>query len=1287
MTNKLRQAPPVIAGILRGRARLLFGILPAVFMLLCLSTPTRVQAQTTATVTGTVEDTTGAVVPGATVTLINDATHTQLNAVTSGTGLYAFPSLIPGTYTIRAEAKGFAPKELTGVVLSAGDTKEMPPLQLAVGSASQTVTVQAITQMIPMSTGSRSDVLDYSDIQNIDLQGRDVTELLKVLPGVVETPNGLSNGPSFSAITVTAQTSAVGNGLNISGAEYRGPQALLSDGVDVIDPGDMGGSIGTVTPEMTQEVSVLTSDFGADQEFGPVVVSTISRSGGDRYHGEGYFDVRNDALNANDWLDNHGGHPKAGAAYYYPGGNFGGPVPKTHKKLFFWGGYERWLQNQGNANVLESYIPSPAMMSGDFTTDNPANVTLCGYNGGAFTASDTGHWCNDLTGTDLPAGDALIPAAAGETGNKIPGDDISAASGPLSSFWPKVWNSDGTPNPAAGYSNPATTPGGYNYYEPIINHINGWVWRARVDWHWTDKTQAYISYQQEFSSSLDQGNGAHIYWTPGGSIPYPGGGLYQFSYTKTAAGHLIHEFSPTLTNELIASWGEGNLPNEPANTSGALRSTLGYPTGAGYGEVFAPGSKLAPAYNQSYTQYQGPDFSQGDDYEPSGVYQVRKEVPAFADNLTKVIGQHTVKVGAFTQNTLNYQGGGQQMNGIFNSFQLYGNVHVDPFLGYNIGSPNNPTANFVMGVTPSYSEANKSPNSDMAYQNTAAYINDNWKVSRRVTVEIGARFEHVGHWYDRTGNGMAVFFASRVASDYYAGKAEPGFYWHGIDNGIPLSGFPNRLFFLSPRFGLSVDLFGNGKTIVRGGWGAYRWADQYNDLANSLQTATNIQSYSSPGQLNLLEGEIGFINTPLGQSLSATYPGLYPAGQAGSPGFVPGKQGISGGEEGLNPTDYGVPLTYTWNLTIDQQLPWNSLFDIAYVGSSSSQMDDNGEESNGNGFGAIANQNKVPLGAFFKPDPVTGVISQNPENLGTQLDGTPSGNSEVDYHPYRIEYGGNSVTMDSNTFYSNYNALQAAWTKRTGHFNFDFNYTWQKQLGTAALQDNPFNERFDYGVLNVDRPWLFNSDYIYNVGNVLHSNAIANGLVNGWTISGITSLQGGGNIQNEQGANLGMGLQYVNIPATVQGVGNGVGSNTYFGTDAGMEILPEITCNPKSGLKSNQVLNLACFTAPPPGQQGGENFPYLSNVKYVENDLALYKTFNVHEQQTVQFRISAFNWMNHPLPQVSSGNQIAPFYNIDYQTHQITWVPNHNSPDPGILDSKSGTPTQRIIELNLKYNF
>jgi hypothetical protein len=1261
-------------------------------------------AQTTATLSGTVQDPTGAVIPEAQVTLVNQDTQDTRVVTSNATGFFAFPSLLPGTYSIKATAKGFVPKQLTGIILHAGDSRTVTDFNLAIGSAAQSVTVQAAAQMIPMTTGSRSDVLDYKDITNVALEGRDITEMLKVLPGVVQTPNGLSNGASFNALTVTAQTSSVGNGLNVSGAEYRGPQQLLSDGVNVIDPGDMGGSIGTINPEMVQEMTVLTSNFGADQEFGPVVISTISKAGTDHYHGEAYFDARNDVLNANDWQSNHQGKPKGGASYYYPGGNIGGYVPKTHKKLFFWGGYERWLQNQGNANVLQSYIPSPEMMAGDFTNDNADNRALC-PNG--FGPTQTG-WCNDLSKTIYSDGSAAADSTALpgyhvasdgtvlDNGAAVPNQYILPSSTALSSFWPKVYSGPGSPNVAGGYSNPATTPGGYNYYLPIINHVNGWVWRARVDWIPSDKSKFYISYQQEYSSSLDQGNGAHIYWTPGNSVPYPGGGLYQYSYTKTAAGHFIHVFNATTTNELIASWGYGNLPNQPANTSGAYRTTFGYPTAAGYGQVFSPGSKLAPAYNSAGTN-SFPDFSQGDDYEPSGVYQVRKEDPAFADNFTKVVGSHTLKFGAFTQNTLNYQGGGQQMNGAFSFGQ-----NQNPFLNHIVGS-NNPTANFIMGSVTGYNEANKSPNSDMAYQIVSVYANDNWKVNNKLNVEIGARLEHIGHWYDRTGTGMAVFYASRVASDYYSGKAEPGFYWHGMDQGVPLSGQPNRLAFLSPRFGMAYDVFGNGKTMVRGGWGAYRWQDQYNDYAADLQTAQNIRSYSLPGGKEVLQSQIGLINTAAGVAA-----GIAPAGIAGTPTYCNPNTGTNGlqppngpactaGTYGsytaASPTDYGIPLTYSWNLTIDQQLPWNSLLDVAYVGSSSSQMTDLGESSNGSTYNAIADQNKTPVGALFNPDPKTGLIATNPENVSTTCAGTVC-NQYADYHPFGFAYGTNQVLMHQSRFFSNYNALQTSWTKRAGKFTFDFNFTWQKQLGTAAMQVDPFNVRANYGILNVDRPYLFNSNYIYFFGDLIHDgNPVLRQVANGWTISGISSWQAGGSLVQENQGNfvqqISTSYDPATLPANAQALNitTGLGSDTYYGTDAPVNIMPVLTCNPKSGLTGGAILNQDCFAAPAIGQYGGQKIPYLANAAFIENDLALYKTFAIRGSQNVQFRISAFNWLNHPLPQFSSGNQLTLRYLANYQTKALTLNKSGDSPTWGVLDSKAGAPNQRIIELNVKYNF
>lgn len=1203
-------------------------------------------AQTTATISGTIQDPSGGVIPGAQVTLVNEATQDTRAVTADKSGYFAFPSLVPGTYTVRANAKGFNPKELTGIVLHAGDSRVIPKFALAVGSATTTVTVKSENQIIPMTNGSRSEVLDYKDIQNVDLEGRDVTELLKVLPGVTNTSSGLSNGPSFNDVNVSANESAIGTGYEVNGAPYRGGTALLSDGVDINDPGCNCASISLVDPEMTQEVSVLASNFGADQEFGPVVVSTISKSGTDRYHGEAYFDARNDALNANDWQSNHQGIPKAGAYYYYPGGNVGGPVPGTHKKLFFWGGYESFLQNQGNANVLESYIPSPAMMAGDFTSDNPENVQLC-PNGFSSTAQN--NWCNNLAGTILPDGTTV-------TNGKIPAKFISPASKALSSFWPKA------------NANPATTPGGYNYYQPIININNGWVWRARLDYDMSENTKVYVSYQQGYSAELAQGNGAHIYWTPGNAIPYPGGGLYGYVHTRAAAGHFVHIFGPTATNEFIASWGYGYFPFAPPNPSAAFRTTLGYPTGAGYGTVFNGGSKLIPSYSANFQPQTFPDFSNPDIFEPNGTYQVRKEIPGFADNFTKVWGSHTVKIGAFTQNVSNFQGSFSQLNGSINSFD---GQAINAITGIMTGSPNNPTANFVMGSLTSYSETNSAPPSDMAYQVISTYIDDSWKVSQRLSMEYGARIEHVGHWYDRQGVGMAVFYPDRVLSDYYAGKIDPGIYWHGISAGIPNSGMPNRLAFVSPRFGFSYDVLGTGKTLIRGGWGAYRFAGQYNDYTNALGTAQNIQTYNLPAQRSVLLSQIGFLPKP-----SNNAPGT----------------GVTGTVNALDPTDYGIPLTYDYNLTIDEQLPWNSVLEVAYVGNSSSELNDNGEAINGDGNFNYANQNKTPLGAFFGPDPVTGLTATNPENVSTTCVTKTKCNQPADYRPYGKEYGTNNIEMDQSIGYSSYNGLQASWLKRAGRFSFDFNGTWSKTLDSAALQINPFVLNQNVGAAPYDRTFVFNSSYIYQAGDIYNGNSKLLGeAINGWTISGISSWQSGGNLQSLFSPNFGLSESYVNIPAAAAaaGVTPGIGGNTYFGTDAGMLIMPVLTCNPNKGLAYNQRVRVQCFQAPPLHTQGGKNYPYMRMAALIENDLALYKTFLIKGSQNIQFRVSAFNWLNHPLPQFSSGNQLTLRYNVNYVTKQIALNtgPGGTVKNFGYLDTKDGTPNQRIIELNIKYNF
>lgn len=1237
-------------------------ILSLIGVALLLLSGTLTRAQTTAQLTGTVQDSSGGVIPGAQVTLLDESAGTSRTVPTNAEGLYAFPALVPGSYTLKVSSKGFQAKQITGITLHAGDVRAIPAVALAVGSESTTVTVSASSEMIPTENGQRTNVLDSKQIQNLVLVGRDTTELLKVLPGATTVSSGLTqNSPLYTDLNVSVQQSAVGNGININGAVNRGGTALLADGANIIDPGNMASSVSIVNPEMTAEVSVQASNFGADQAFGPVVVSTISKSGTDQYHGEAYFDARNSVLNANDWMSNHQGIAQGPQHYYYPGGNFGGPVPGTNKKLLFWGGYERWLQNQGNANVLQSYIPTPEMMAGDFSTDNADNRALCpnGFYATPTSSYPQGAWCSDLAGTIYPNGSAANPSPApygsqgGDEGQKIPSQFLDPGAAALAKIWPKA------------NANPATTPGGYNYYQPIPNINNGWIYRVRLDYQLGENTKIYGSYQQAYDSQLAQGNGAHLYWTPGNAIPYPGGGESEAFYGKSLAGHFVHNFNPTTTNDFMAAWAFGSFPFVQPNPSAASRATLGYP----YGKVFQTTSLNIPAYASAGTA-SFPDFSQASIFEnPPGQYAVRKEAPQFSDTLTKVWGRHTVKLGAFTQNTDNYQ----------STFSTYQDGNLTITAGQNpniitgnpLGSPHNPTANFVMGVLSGYSENNASPIADTAYQATALFVDDTWKATRRLTLELGARVEHIGHWYDRDHIGMAVFYPDRVLPDYNSGKYAPGYYWHAIDAGVPLSGQPNRFAYFDPRLGLSYDVRGDGDTVVRGGWGAYRFVTQVNDVSPPLVTAQHVLSYNLPGQKTVMLSQLGKL------------------------AYTPcTSQCASGSQNGFDPSDYGQPLTFAYNLTIDQRLKWNSVLDLAYVGSSTSQLSDNSEGIEGSNYAAVADQNKTPMGAFFKPDPVTGVLSTNPENLGTNPNGAggiPTGNAAADYHPYGNAYGTASAYMDQSIAYTNYNGLQVAWIKTAGRFSYNFNATWSKTLGTS-LQENPFNINLNYGPTSTDRPLVFNSSYTYQTGNITSFNHFVNGLLGGWTISGISTWQAGGYIPAALGngvPNFNLGLTYTGLPAdaNAEGITSGIGAATYFGTDAAVPILPALTCNPTSGLHHYQRVNGICFTAPAVGKQGGQNFPYMSAGAYFNNDLAIYRAFHIKEKQQIQFRASAFDWLNHPLPGFSTdtGGPLGLNYNVDYASKNITR--NYNTNTFGVMDTKTGAPYQRIIELNVKYFF
>jgi hypothetical protein len=1240
-------------------------------------------AQITGTITGSVADSSGAVVPGATVTLTNQDSKDRRVTVSNGEGYFSFGSVFPGTYTVKVEFKGFKSFEQKDLSLQVSD-KRTVNATLEVGQTTDVVTVEAHTDLTPVDSGARSLDLTAEDYNRLPMITRNASELLRTLPGVVTVGNGTTNGASSSMdfSGVGAAGSSVGNGLSMSGVPYRGGTSLLMDGTNILDEGCDCTSISVPNPDMIQEVKVQTSAFTADSAKGPVVIDFISKSGGAQYHGEGYIYARNAIFNSNSWqLNDQGQNRATGDHYYYPGGNVGGPVPFTHKKLLFWAGYEHFYQLSTGGTDLYSYIPTPDMAGGNFS-QTTANNALCqadfGVNAMDEGTTTVGSYCHDPStyyttsaSQGITSVHNLGPGGTPITGGMVPVDPGATA------LWSLM--------PAAN-ANPATTPGGYNYFFPVPALHNGFVFRGRGDYNFDENNKVFITYQLSKDNQPSDGD-AHMWWLPGNSVAFPGGGLSNPTTTKNVTGNFLHIFSPTLTNQLTAFWTYYWSPQSPGDFSDVTRGAVNYPST--YGTVFPKSGSLSgvmvPGWN-SPGNWSIPDFSQWDVFsETGGQYFIKKENPAFADDVTKVFRSQTLKVGFYYEMTGNNQGNFNPYNGGF-SFGDSSTPYNDAVTGYPQGTQNN-AANFFMGIASNYNETNYLPLNDQAYKNFSIYGTDSWKVTRRLTIDAGLRAEHLGHWYDRDGYGNAVWLPGRIDSDVASGKIFPGMYWHAIDPGIPLSGTPNRIFHVEPRFGMAWDVFGTGKTVIRGGWGLYTFNDQVNDYQPPLELAQQSISSTLPGNSTLLFSETGLAQKP-----GAVF--QYP----------------STGATLLNPNDYNVPYTENYNLTIDERTPWNTHFEIAYEGNSSSNLFFGGQTGGGGNLGGsdLINVNKTPLGAYFAPDPVNGVLASNVENIQGCNYGTSSGGvCLADYHPYGAVYGTNSIEVENHEGYSDYNALAAIWSKQTGRLTFNTSFLWSKSLGFGNGNVNPFVLRDNYVVLNIDRPFVWNSSYAFDFGKVYHGDMkLLGGVSNGWTISGFTTWQKGADLQAQTSQNLGLGFQYC-TPNVSSGATGCTASNltqrSFFGTDAAINVQPIMTCSPTSGLASHQFVNLSCLAPPalPYVTNGGTNvptangpaqLPYISMPSYFSSDIAIYKTFHITERHTVEFRMSAVNWLNHPLVGFANNSPVSLSYQINPQNLAGGYTYSGQTPAAqwGFTNTKYEPLSQaagRTLQLGLKYNF
>jgi hypothetical protein len=1134
-----------------------------------------------ATLTGVVSDPSGAVIPNATVKLRNEASGSLRDTVTNAEGYYTFASLSVGdyTYALEVEQKGFVPYRATGLTFNGGDKRNVN-VTLAVGTTTETVEVTGVADSLtPVDSGEKSALLTTKELSNYLQVGSNAAEYIKIMPGF-GIQNGSSNKANYTGETIginangdAGSQSPLNNAYSYNGLPGNSLD-ITADGAHVSDPGCNCDTPVNPNSDMISEFKVLTSNFSAENQKGPAVIASVAKSGGNQFHGSGFFTARNYAMNANDWLNNKSGVTQPENKYYFPGGTIGGPVlipgtdfNKKRDKLFFFTGYEYFYQVL-DTGLLRATVPTSGMLTGNFSASEIAKL-------GAITASGG------------PPG-ALTPAALAQFPNGIiPTSQIDPNMVALMKLYP------------AANKDPGVT-GGYNYVQAQVFNQNNHQWMSRVDYNISDNTKLYMRYNlqrevQQFPVGL--------WWRQTNQVPYPSSVEGRNSSDSVTAS-LTHVFSPSMTNEFVFGYTFIGFPNVFADPAKVDRKAIGY----NYAGLYKNGVAQIPSFGGNGWQaseaaliFNPGGFEAGG---PSSGLYANKYMPSFSDSFTKVAATHTIKGGFFWEWIRNAQPANGNTNG---------------YLQFAPGNPNtlgNLYADMATGTMSGYSDQSFNRINDIAYSTYEGFVQDSWKVSKQLTLELGLRMTHFTPWQDRLGYGYSIFDYTK-----YKSTCQPtdycGFVWNKRDPSVPIGGFPTRALFWQPRLGAAYDVFGSGKTVIRGGWGRFYYHS--GQFTNGLDVAAGVQNISLGANVN---------GAPL---YAKQIPTLNFSSQALSPAAVDSK-------------DDRQPYTDSYSFTIDQRLPWSSMFSVAYVGNRSRDLS--------NSTGAGSNINLVPVGALLAS-----------KNGGTD----PNNLTANDFRPLK---GFSDLYLATNNAYANYNSMQMTWVRTKGRYVLNFNYTFGKAMGIVNPALDQYNLANNYGVQSTNRTHIFNAAYSIELGNPARNRG-AGYLVNGWQFSGITQIQSGPNLTGISGQAFGMNLNSYKVPGTDINVSN----VSLLGTP-NMQLNPVLTCDPRSGLGTNQYINQNCFSIPKNiGQNGPTVLPPFYGPAFFNSDLALFKNFQFRESQKLQFRFNAYNFLNHPLWSFNGSNLSLGF---DGTTGKV------NTPNFGTVTDKQG---RRVVQLGVKYIF
>lgn len=1067
-----------------------------------------------ASVTGQVNDASGAVLPGAVITARNVATNASYKTTSSEDGQYALRNLDPGSYAITVEVTGFRKLLREGVVLQVG-TQATLNLQMQTGEVSEAITVREDIAQLQTETAVRGLVIDETRVLNTPLQGRNVFAIAWSVPGV----------QIAASVTRLRPFDIAGSSSMVVNGGRRGQNDAQVDGVTATY---QAGSISFVpSVDSVGEFKVVTNPF--DGQFGFTtggVVQSITRSGTNQFHGGLFEYVQNTKMNANEFNSNRAGIRRQRSNINTFGGNINGPVLKN--KLFFAYSYEGIRQSI--PDPFTTSIPTPLQRTGDFSQTKQANGQLQIIYDPLTTRTDAN---GKLIRDPFP-------------GNIIPANRINPVAKAALAFLPAP-NAAGDSLGLNNYVNSSAVP---RFLDDFNAHS------GRVDYSWSENTKIFgrLAFNR-----LDEVRGYRY-----GNAADPSGNVPFVRQNYNGVSGITH----TLNNTTVidARLGVARFTSPGGNTLGSNFDL----------------SKLA--FSQRYISQALNHFPQFrfTDYEGLGSAPARvspaSTVYHFVTTISKLMGDHSVKTGFEGRLFRNNTRDPGNANGAFNF--TAGFTQQDPVAGASRAS-GNPIASFLLGYPASGNiESRAFPaRQHIAY---AGFIQDDWRVSSKLKLNLGLRYELITGMTDR-------FDAINVGFDPNAALPVdvPGFTGKGNilyagANGASRSAFQLDKNNLMPRFGAAYQL--DDKTVIRGGIGQF-YAPVWDDpgsLGFSLGT-------------NLVTGvRIGLPDV----SIDDPFPGgLISASRSKT-------NTIGTGFSVFNP-QRKIPNVWQYSIEVQRQLPWDMLFSVAGVGSSSRAIQ------------VSQSINEVPAAELAKG--ASYLTTQVPNPFAGKAPGTGLNGATVQRQQLLRPFPQfTSITVGGYTGgTAQYFGLQSSLQKRfTSGATFTISHTWAKLMERINFQ-NPQDTELEKQVADGDVTHNIGINGSYELpfgrGHKLFSteNKVVNGIVGGWTLNGLIRVQSG---------------MPTNFPANAEPVG-------------GVDPIPS-NQNIDQWYAPGSFRTLASFTL----RRFSLRYGSLRNPPIRNFDLSAFKTFGITETVKLQVRaelINAMNtpqWFNGPVTNPGSGN-------------------------------------------------